>query len=475
MATATPGSVEALVALLHTHLLECKVCMETFSSDADTHPDRRPMSLYCGHVLCGECVRLLTNPGQPLHCPFCRLPGDPALVSACWPLTDLQVLLQDHEEPFTSSGSLSPPGVEEWECSSSGGDSRATAMTALDDGALRLVRAFGGWGALANPTGMALFRSGALAVVHDGKARVAVFGPRGRRLHSFGRRCVSGGSRTGLTHTHTHTHTLTHPLGVAVLPGGQLVVTDAGDSALKVFTSRGGAVAEARDWLSVPWGVCVSADGAVLVADDQRGALVRVRVDAASGQIRGQEVLLEGLQNPRAVACCPLTGHIALLEHTHTRTHTHTHTSEHTGSPEDAHTHTPTHPRVASSWRLKLYADDLTLLTQLDSLGLGLRTGSPASPPLCLTAVTFDTAGKLVAADASAATVWSLGRPWQEPRVTHTHTHTHSHTHSVTLTPLVTHGLVRPVGLAVRGDLLLVLDSGDHSVKMYSHTHTHTP
>ncbi|XP_048117150.1 E3 ubiquitin-protein ligase NHLRC1-like [Alosa alosa] len=439
---APPGSLEALLAALHTHLLECKVCMETFSSDADEDPDRRPMSLCCGHVLCGECVRLLTAAGRPLHCPFCRLPGDPTRISACWPLTDLQELLQEHEGPMAPGSPLPPGGVEGQD-----GAGELGRRTALDQGTLQLVRAFGGWGTLVNPTGLALFRSGALAVVHDGKARVVVFGPRGRRLHSFGqRREAAGAAWTGLT----------HPLGVAVLPGGQVAVTDAGDAALKVFTSRGGPVAEARDWLRVPWGVAVSADGGVLVADEQQGALVQLRVDVTSGQIRGHTVLLEGLQNPRAVACCPCTGHIAVVEHLQGNPHTHTpqHTSKHISSPEDSHTltHTHTHTHVMST-RLKLYSDDLTLLTQFDSLSLGLRTGSPA-PPLCLTAVTFDQAGNLVAADSRAAVVWCLGRPWEDRRLT--------------LTPLVRDGLIRPVGLAVRGDSLVVLDSGDHSVKMYS-------
>src|SRR4029434_9298262 len=56
MAACASGSLQVLLGALHTHLLECKVCMERFSSCADEEPDRRPLALGCGHVLCAECV-----------------------------------------------------------------------------------------------------------------------------------------------------------------------------------------------------------------------------------------------------------------------------------------------------------------------------------------------------------------------------------------------------------------------------------
>ena len=58
MAACASGSLQVLLGAPHTHLLECKVCMERFSSSADEEPDRRPLALGCGHVLCAECVRV---------------------------------------------------------------------------------------------------------------------------------------------------------------------------------------------------------------------------------------------------------------------------------------------------------------------------------------------------------------------------------------------------------------------------------
>ena len=105
-----------------------------------------------------------------------------------------------------------------------------------------------------------------MVVVHDGDTRVVVFGPQGGRLHCFGQR-----------------GDICYPLDVAVTPSGHVVVTDAGDRSLKVFTSRGCHVLTLTDVFQLPWGVEVDMRGNILVSDSQTGTLSRLTLDCGRG------------------------------------------------------------------------------------------------------------------------------------------------------------------------------------------------
>uniref|UniRef100_A0A3B4BVS8 RING-type E3 ubiquitin transferase n=1 Tax=Pygocentrus nattereri TaxID=42514 RepID=A0A3B4BVS8_PYGNA len=278
-------------------------------------------------------------------------------------------------------------------------------------GLLRLQNTFGGWGELINPTGVAVLVSAAVVVVHGGHKKVTMFNSQGHYLHSFG---YYGNGRSDLC----------HPLDVAITPIGHVVVTDAGDHSVKVFSSRGTPLANFGPF-ELPWGVDVDKCGHILVTDAQAGLLWQVVMDHRCSVVVAKVVVLKDLQCPRAVASCRVSGRVAVLEAQR----------QHNGNSIPA--------------RLKLFSKDFVLLTQVDCFSLNLL--NPME--LHISCVTFDRKGDLIVADAQQGLVWSLSDLHKTP----------------TLSPLVKARLERPVGLvATEQNSLIVLDSGDHTVKIYS-------
>uniref|UniRef100_A0A3Q3ASA7 RING-type E3 ubiquitin transferase n=1 Tax=Kryptolebias marmoratus TaxID=37003 RepID=A0A3Q3ASA7_KRYMA len=274
---------------------------------------------------------------------------------------------------------------------------------------LRLRSVFGGWGTLVNPTGIAVLGpSGAVVVVHDGAKRVAVFSQQGRKLNSFGQRGKAVGD-------------ICYPVDVAVSPAGCVVVTDAGDKAVKVFTSRGSHVVTVRDSFQLPWGVDTNSGGHILVSDVQAGMLSLLKVDYGQGVVLERRTAVSDLRCPRAVACCRATGNTAVMEHL-----------------AEEHQHR----------RLKVFSQDFQLLHQVDGFSLSLQS----SVRLNMSGVAFGGDGDVVLTDSDQGLVCSLGKLQSDPA----------------LMPLVGNHLVRPVGLVVLNDTFIVLDGGDHTVKIYS-------
>lgn len=403
----TPGSPsylnlrpEGILREIQSNLLECKVCFEKFTTQ---QRKRRPQNLSCGHVLCLECIRVLSHPLlHKLECPFCRQLCNVDSTSHCRALSDLQELLL----------SMSPRSPVPHRAK--GGSGWAGG---LGSSTLHLRSAFGGWGTLINPTGIAaLCSSGTIVVVHDGDRRVVVLGPQGKKLHSFGRRGRAPGE-------------ICYPMDVAVTPSGYVVVTDVGDSTVKVFTSRGSHVLTAKGSPKLPWGVDVDSCGHILVSDIQAGTLSQVIVDYARGVTLTSQVVITDLQHPRAVACCRVTGNIAVVEHLVDVPH-----------PPRSHHQTT---------RLRVFDKDFHLLYQTDSFSISLSS----TMWLCMSAVAFDRDGDVIVIDSEQGMIWSMGKFKNGP----------------VLTPLVKEALVRPIGLVSTAlNTLIVLDSGDHAVKMYS-------
>ncbi|KAM8734141.1 E3 ubiquitin-protein ligase NHLRC1-like [Acanthopagrus schlegelii] len=398
----SPGSPKSPVGILREiqiNLLECKVCFEKFSTQ---QRERRPQNLSCGHVLCLECITALSHPLlRKLECPFCRQLCSVDSTSHCQVLSDLQELLF-HWSPTSSA----PPHRAKRSFGLAGG---------LTSTALHLCAVFGGWGTLINPTGIAVLGSaGTIVVVHDGEKRVVVFSPQGKELHSFGQRGRGSGE-------------IGYPVDVAVTPCGYMVVTDAGDKAVKVFTSRGNHVLTVKDSFHMPWGVDTDNSGHILVSDIQAGTLSQVKVDYARGLILEHQTAISDLQSPKAVTCCQVTGNTAVMEHL----------------PDDqlpAHRHQRT--------RLRVFSKDFHLLHETDSFSLMLQS----SVRLNMSGVAFDRDGDVIVIDSDQGMIWSLGKLQNGPA----------------LTPLVGDHLIRPAGLVSLNNTLVVLDSGDHTVKMYS-------
>uniref|UniRef100_UPI0037E9ABBA E3 ubiquitin-protein ligase NHLRC1-like n=1 Tax=Semicossyphus pulcher TaxID=241346 RepID=UPI0037E9ABBA len=390
---------EGILREIQINLLECKVCFERFST---RQRERRPQNLSCGHVLCLECITALSHPLlRKLECPFCRQLCSVDSTSHCQVLSDLQELLLSWSP--TSSAPLHR---------AKGGLGLATGLTSTS---LHLCTAFGGWGTLINPTGIAALRSsGTIVVVHDGKKRVVVFSPQGKKLHSFG----PGGRATG---------EICYPVDVAVTACGYVVVTDAGDKAVKVFTSRGDHVLTVKESFQMPWGVDTDSFGHILVSDAQAGTLSKVKVDYTHGLIQEHQKVALDLQCPKAVACCRVTGNTAVLEHLPDDKY-----------PPENHQHT----------RLRVFSKDFHILYQTDSFSLTLQS----TVKLNISGVTFDGDGGVIVIDSNQGMIWSLGKLQN----------------CLALTPLVGDHLLRPVGLLSLKNKLIILDGGDHTVKIYS-------
>lgn len=374
---------------IHSDLLECKVCFEPFSSDPRA---RRPRNLPCGHVICLGCVCSLSHSvSRRLECPFCRKQCDQGGTYECQVLVDLQEMIRSYFPHKTPRDLDGDPG----------------------SGVMHLRCAFGGWGPLINPTGVAVHgESQDVVVAHGGHERVTVLGSRGQYVRSFGR------------HGHKNFE-ICHPLDVAVTPGGHVIVTDAGDRSVKVFSSTGSPVVTVSDLFQLPWGVDVDLSGNILVTDAEAGTLWQIDMDFGRGLVSQKKKTVEDLTTPRAVACCRSSGRVAVVEHLQNRES----------------------PMGGARWtRVKVFSRDYVALEQLDGFSL-----HPMS--LSISSVSFNRNGDLIVADVQQGSVWSLRDVHKAAEVT----------------PLVREGLVRPVGLAVTDeDALIVLDAGDHTVKTYA-------
>ncbi|XP_074540082.1 E3 ubiquitin-protein ligase NHLRC1-like [Halichoeres trimaculatus] len=384
---------EGALREIQINLLECKVCFEKFNT---RQRERRPQNLSCGHVLCLECIAALSHPLlRKLECPFCRQLCSADSTSPCQVLIDLQELMF----------SVSPVSSKEGLCIAS----------SLTSTAPHLSMGFGGWGTLFNPTGIAVLgSSGTVVVVHDGEERVVVFSPQGRKLHSFGPRGRAAGE-------------ICYPVDVAVTPCGYVVVTDAGDQAVKVFTTRGNHVLTVKEPFMLPWGIDTDSYGNILVSDNQAGVLSQIKVDYIHGVILKYEPVVVDLQHPKTVASCQLTRNIAVVEHL----------------PDEKYP-----PSFHQRTRLKVFSPYFSLLYQADSFSLSLLS----TVRLNISGVAFAGDGGVIVVDSNQGMIWSLGNVQKGPD----------------LSPLVRDHLIRPTGLVSLKNKLFILDSGDHTVKICS-------
>ncbi|NWU72391.1 NHLC1 ligase, partial [Pterocles burchelli] len=280
---------------------------------------------------------------------------------------------------------------------------------------LRLQLSLGGWGSLVNPTGVAACRrSGRFAVAHDGKKRIHVFGPSGSCLQQFGERGDAGND-------------IKYPLDVMVTSDGHVVVTDGGDRAVKAFDFEGRGVLAVREGFCLPWGLDATPESEIMLTDSEAGALYRLMADFKKGKLKKCQMIQSQLISPRGVAVSQTSGAVAVIEHLKAR------------------------GLNNSSTRVKIFSAEMDLVGQMDSFGLNLIFPSR----IYTTAVAFDKEGRVIVTDVCSQAVICLGKPEEFPL----------------FNPLISHGLSYPLGLAyMPNNSLIVLDSGDHSVKIYSST-----
>ncbi|NWX02184.1 NHLC1 ligase, partial [Caloenas nicobarica] len=278
---------------------------------------------------------------------------------------------------------------------------------------LGLRLSLGGWGSLVNPTGVAACRrSGRLVVAHDGKKRIHVFGPSGTCLQRFGERGDAGND-------------IKYPLDVTVTSDGHVVVTDGGDRAVKAFDFDGRGVLAVREGFSLPWGLDATPEGEVILTDSEAGALYRLTADFKNGKLKKCQMIRSQLTSPRGVAVSQTLGAVVVIEHLKAQ------------GPN------------SSSTRVKIFSAEMDLVGQMDSFGLNLVFPSK----IYTTAVAFDKEGHVIVTDVCSQAVICLGKPEEFP----------------IFNPLISHGLSYPVGLTyTANNSLVVLDSGDHSIKIYS-------
>ncbi|XP_045861414.1 E3 ubiquitin-protein ligase NHLRC1 [Meles meles] len=386
-ASGSGPALQELVREAEISLLECKVCFERFGH----RQQRRPRNLPCGHVVCLACVAALAHPRTlALECPFCRRACRGCDTSDCLPVLHLLELL----------GSTLRPGPA------------APRAVPCTPGALTCHRAFGGWGTLVNPTGLALCpKTGRVVVVHDGRRRVKIFDSGGGCAHQFGEKGEAA-------------QDVRYPLDVTVTNDCHVVVTDAGDRSIKVFDFFGQIKLVIAGQFSLPWGVETTPQNGVMVTDAEAGSLHLLEFNFPEGVLQKTERLQGHLCSPRGVAVSWLTGAIAVLEH-----------SLGLGS-------------AVGSTTVKVFSPTMQLISQVDSFGLSLFFPSR----ITVSAVTFDHQGNVIVADTSGQAVLCLGKPEEFP----------------VLKPIITHGLSHPVALTfTKENALLVLDSAAHSIKVY--------
>ncbi|XP_006888752.1 PREDICTED: E3 ubiquitin-protein ligase NHLRC1 [Elephantulus edwardii] len=377
-----------LVREAEISLLECKVCFERFGPGQQ----RRPRNLPCGHVVCLACVAALAHPRTlALECPFCRRGCRGSDTSDCLPVLHLLELLSPALPPAPATSPAVP-------CA---------------PGTLTCRHAFGGWGTLVNPTGLALCRkTGRIVVVHDGQRRVKVFDSEGGCAHQFGEKGESA-------------QDIRYPLDVTVTNDCHVVVSDAGDRSIKVFDFFGHVKLLIGGQFSLPWGVDTTPQNEILVTDAEAGSLHILKVDFPEGNLRRIEKMCAHLCSPRGVAVSWHTGAIAVLEH----------------PPAAEGTQT-------CSTRVKVFSATMQFIGQVDSFGLSLFFPSK----ITASAVTFDPQGNVIVTDTSSQAVLCLGKPEEFPG----------------LKPLITQDLSHPVALVyTKENSLLVLDTAAHSVKVF--------
>lgn len=386
-ASESGPALRELVREAETSLLECKVCFERFGH----RQQRRPRNLPCGHVVCLACVAALAHPRTlALECPFCRRACRGCDTSDCLPVLHLLELLGSALRPARAAHRSAPCG----------------------SGTLICHHAFGGWGTLVNPTGLALCpKTGRVVVVHDGKRRVKIFDSGGGCAHQFGEKGDAA-------------QDIRYPLDVTVTNDCHVVVTDAGDRSIKVFDFLGQIKLIIGDQFSLPWGVETTPQNGIVVTDAEAGSLHLLELDFLEGVLRRTERLQTHLCSPRGVAVSWLTGAIAVLE-----------------CPLALGT-------GACSTTVKVFSASMQLIGQVDTFGLSLFFPSK----ITASAVTFDPQGNVIVSDTSSQAVLCLGKPEEFP----------------VLKPIITHGLAHPVALTfTKENSLLVLDSAAHSVKVY--------
>ncbi|XP_007427887.2 E3 ubiquitin-protein ligase NHLRC1 [Python bivittatus] len=398
MTANATDKTEVMTELLdqsENNLLECKVCFERYN----TEKKHRPRNLPCGHVMCLECVMSLAHPRNfRLECPFCRRACKSSETSDCLPLLHLMEILS----PSASQAPVAGRTV-----------GRREDVAAPGSQVFTFNLSFGGWGTLINPTGIAACQSSScLAVAHDGKKRIKLFSFNGNCIQQFGERGQSGND-------------LRYPTDVAITLDGHIVVTDSGDHSVKVFDFNGRSKMVIAESFSLPWGLDTMPQNDIIMTDAEAGALYRLSADFKKGELKGVKKLYSNLCCPRKVAVSQISGAIAVIEHLMAK------------GPCYGNT------------RLKIFNEDLQLISQVDSFGLNLVFPSKVHA----SAVAFSREGQVIVTDAYNQAVFCLGKPEEFPACK----------------PLITQGLSYPLALTFTADnSLVVLDGGDHSLKIYT-------
>ncbi|XP_077209175.1 E3 ubiquitin-protein ligase NHLRC1 [Paroedura picta] len=286
-------------------------------------------------------------------------------------------------------------------------------MAVLPSHVLTFSLSFGGWGTLINPTGMAVCqKSGCVAVAHDGKKRIKLFSFNGSCIQQFGERGEAGND-------------IMYPTDVTVTLDGHIVVTDSGDCSVKVFDFNGRGKLVISESFSLPWGLDTTPQNDIVMSDSEAGILYRLTADFKKGELKAVKKMYSNLCNPRKVAISQTSGAITVIEHLMAK------------GPSFGCT------------RVKVFSADMKLISQVDSFGLNLVF--PSKP--YASAVTFSKEGHVIVTDAYNQAVFGLGKPEEFP----------------VCKPIITQGLSYPLALAyTANNSLIVLDGGDHSLKVYT-------
>ncbi|KAM9820782.1 E3 ubiquitin-protein ligase TRIM32 [Neosynchiropus ocellatus] len=290
------------------------------------------------------------------------------------------------------------------------------------------VKKMGSKGSMAGtfnlPVSICVTPQGEVLVADRGNCRIQIFNRKG--FHREIRRNTSGIDNFVLSFLGADLPNLI-PLSIAVSPQGLIGVTDNFDNSVKVYTMDGNCVACHKSHLIKPWGIAAMPSGQFVVSDVEGGKLWCLTVDRNLGVVSYNRLC--SAVRPRFVTC-DAAGTVYFTQGL--------------GLNFEKRTN---EPQLEGGFSIGSVGTDGQLGKQLSHFF------SESEDFRCITGMCVDANGDLLVTDSGRREILQFPKEGG-------------------FKVLIQDGLICPVGVATtQKGQLLVLDCGDHCVKVYTYLH----